>query len=489
MRATQKAEMLLGQIAIENIELDARCRDDVPAVLKGIQYIYCKEELRQEIFTLLENHILEKLDPAGDSPEAGRINRAVGRRGMDLWNILVLGLLKQGINCDYDRLHDLANRHLDVRRMLGLSEVFDSTTYSYRTLSRNVALLTPELLAAVNRLVVGAGHELVGHRPPEPLQARCDSFTVETDVHYPTDVSLLWDALRCLIRVVARACQQHNISGWRQSMHLTMNVRNLFNRVRSWRQRQGKPKRVQAYLRLARDLSQRARATLEQLAAADADADVQEEIKCYLEHTERQIDQIDRRILQGEVIPHEEKVFSIFEPHTRWCAKGKAGRAVELGVPVSVVESEHQFILHHKIQWAEHDVEVAQPLVAQTQALYPSLAGCSFDKGYHSRANREQLDTMLKVNALPQKGRLSKMVLLREAVPAFVAARRAHAAVESAINNLECRGLNRVRAHGADGFERMVGLSVLSTNFHRIGLILQHKERERLKLQCLRRAA
>ena len=49
-------------------------------------------------------------------------------------------------------------------------------------------------------------------------------------------------------------------------------------------------------------------------------------------------------------------------------------------------------------------MEVAQPLVAQTQALYPSLAGCSFDKGYHSRANREQLDTMLKVNALPQKG-------------------------------------------------------------------------------------
>ena len=402
MRAIQKAEMLLGQIAIENIALDARCRDDVPAVLKGIQYIYCKEELRQEIFTLLENHILEKLDPAGDSPAAGRINRAVGRRGMDLWNILVLGLLKQGINCDYDRLPDLANRHLDVRRMLGLSEVFDNTAYSYRTLLRNVALLP---------------------------------------------------------------------------------------RVRSWRQRQGKPKRVQAYLRLARDLSQRARATLEQLAAAAADADVQEEIKCYLEHTERQIDQINRRILQGEVIPHEEKVFSIFEPHTRWCAKGKAGRAVELGVPVSVVESEHQFILHHKIQWAEHDVEVAQPLVAQTQALYPSLAGCSFDKGYHSRANREQLDTMLKVNALPQKGRLSKAALLREAVPAFGAARRAHAAVESAINNLECRGLNRVRAHGADGFERMVGLSVLSTNFHRTGLILQHKERERLKLQCLRRAA
>ena len=59
----------------------------------------------------------------------------------------------------------------------------------------------------------------------------------------------------------------------------------------------------------------------------------------------------------------------------------------------------------------------------------------------------------------------------------------------SVATSLQCRGLNRVRAHGAVGFERMVGLSVLSTNFHRIGLILQHKERERLKLQCLRRAA
>ena len=62
------------------------------------------------------------------------------------------------------------------------------------------------------------------------------------------------------------------------------------------------------------------------------------------------MDQVERRLLKGETIPHGEKVFSIFEPHTRWVAKGKAGRPVELGVPVGVVEDQFQFILHHKIQ-------------------------------------------------------------------------------------------------------------------------------------------
>ena len=114
---------------------------------------------------------------------------------MTLWNILVLGLLKQGANCDYDRLHDLGNQHRTVREMLGHRALDDRARYPYRTLVRNISLLTPELLAGINRLVVQAGHALVGHAPEESLKARCDSFDVETDVHCPTDVDLLWDAL------------------------------------------------------------------------------------------------------------------------------------------------------------------------------------------------------------------------------------------------------------------------------------------------------
>ena len=116
-----------------------------------------------------------------------------------------------------------------------------------------------------------------------------------------------------------------------------------------------------------------------------------------------------------------------------------------------------------------------------TQQLYPSLEGCSFDKRYHSQANRKRLDAKLRVNALPKKGRLSKAEQERERAPAFRAARRAHAPVESAINNLERRGLGRVLARGPPGFERMVALSVLALNVHRIGLLLQRAERKRLQ--------
>lgn len=196
-------------------------------------------------------------------------------------------------------------------------------------------------------------------------------------------------------------------------------------------------------------------------------------------HARRQIDQVERRLLRGETIPHEEKVFSIFEEHTRWISKGKAGTPVELGVPVALIEDQYQFILHHKILWEGEDVDVAVPMVEQAQALYPELLACSFDRGFHSPDNRVLLDGLLDVNALPGKGYLSKANQEREAEESFVAARRAHPAVESAINGLEHRGLDRVRSHGADGFARTVALSVLAANLHRIGLLLQKRERKR----------
>ena len=181
------------------------------------------------------------------------------------------------------------------------------------------------------------------------MEVHYESLTVvETNVHYPTDVSLLWDALRCLLRVLPAACLECGVTGWRQSAHLLEEARKLFQRVRATRQCKGRKgrRKVKAYLRMARLLVARAEQSLAQLAAAGAPQAVREEVEGYVGHARRQIDQIDRRVLQGQRIPHEEKVFSIFEPHTRWCAKGKAGVAVELGVPVSVVECEQQFVLH-----------------------------------------------------------------------------------------------------------------------------------------------
>lgn len=124
------------------------------------------------------------------------------------------------------------------------------------------------------------------------------------------------------------------------------------------------------------------------------------------------------------------------------------------------------------------------PLVEACQAKYPELQACSFDRGFHSVANRKKLDKALTINALPEKGRLSKAQQARENAPAFKAMRQWHSGVESAIHHLECHGLGRVRTHGRDGFERTVLLAMVATNLHRLGMLLRaeasnvHPQRE-----------
>ena len=88
MREVHRSQFQLGQVPIEKIWINPKSRDDIPAVLKGLQHIWSDEELRARLLALLDEHIL---------PEA---DRTVGRPGMDLWQILVLGVLKQGLGCD-----------------------------------------------------------------------------------------------------------------------------------------------------------------------------------------------------------------------------------------------------------------------------------------------------------------------------------------------------------------------------------------------------
>ena len=467
MREVHRRQLQLGQVPIDQIWIDPKSRDDIPAVLKGLQYLWTDKKLRAQLFALLDEHIV---------PEA---DRTVGRPGMELWRILVLGILKQGLNCDFDRLHNLANHHETVRAFLGHSDFGDQTYYEYQTVLDNVSLLTPELLSAVGQLVVESGHQVAKKKLGAPLRGRCDSFVVETDVRYPTDVSLLWDAMRCLLRETGRAAGRHAVRGWRQWRHLSREVRSLFHRVRSTRRAKRHPERVEAYLARCRALVARAADTVGALRSQGLDTVTCRTIEGFLAHARRQIEQVERRLLRGETIPHEEKVFSIFEEHTRWVSKGKAGSPVELGVPVAVLEDQYPFILHHEMLWRGEDVDVAVSMVQDTQARYPELRACSFDRGFHSPANRVRLDALLDRNALPKKGRLSNADRAREEEESFVAARRAHPAIESAIHGLEHRGLDRVRHHGADGFARAVALSVLAANLHRLGGLLQRCERKR----------
>ena len=285
------------------------------------------------------------------------------------------------------------------------------------------------------------------------------------------------DSTRCLIRETGKACELHDVKGWRQHRHLTKQVRKRFNRVSTSRLWRNRPKQVVKYLKTCRKMAGKAELSLVALEEAGASAARMEKIRKFLGFVHKFTNQIDRRVLQGEVIEHSEKIFSVFEEHTRWISKGKAGRVVELGVPLAIVEDQYQFVLDHWIMWEGSDVDVAVPLIESCQEMHPDLRECSFDRGFHSPENRRRLEELLDTAALPKKGRPNAADQERESEEVFARARKQHPAVESAINHLEHHGLDRVRAKGADGFERTVGLGIVAAHLHRPGRMLQKSEK------------
>ena len=460
---TRETELGLGSIRIEDIKINLKSRDDIPALLLGLQAIHGEDDTRERLFELLEQQV------------APTVRSDTGRPGMTYWQILVLGVLQVGLDCDWDRLQTLANEMKTVRQMLGLDPLLDDALqFERQTLIDNVSLLTPAMLREVNELVVATGHEVVRKKPGAPLHGRVDSFVVETDVRHPTDVSLLWDAVRTALGATVQLARTHELTGWRQHRHWRMKLQRRFHAVRrkrGWTQKT----LVRPYLRLCTELLARMQVSRDALPAT-ADTAVLDE---RLAQATVLLDQVGRRLLDGETIPAAEKLYSVFEPHTRWIAKGKAKAPVELGVPATILADEHGFVLGVDLQWDGGDVTAAVPLVEACQATYPALAACSFDRGFHSPENRVQLDERLTLNALPKKGYRNAADQVRENAPAFKAMRQWHAGVESAIHHLECHGLGRVRTHGREGFERTVMLAMVATNLHRFGLHLRARHTSR----------
>lgn len=477
MRKVIEEQSWLGSVDIGAIKLNAKSRDDIPAILIGLQAIWNDKAAREELFRLLDARVL---------PDS---RRDTGRPGMQLWRILVMGVLKQGLNCDYDHLQELVNEHGKIKAFLGHDDWFEPCVYEIQNIKDNVEHLTPELLREVNRLVVETGHKVAGKKPGAALVGRCDSFVVETDVRYPTDMGLLRDSVRCLVREAAKACERCGVDGWRQHAHHTDAAEALYKKVNTAARWDSRPEDVLAFLTKSLELAAKAKGSLEALRAAGCRRPVLLKIRGLIGHAVDFAFQVSQRVLERKEIPHAKKVFSIFEEHTRWISKGKAGKPVELGVPVCIVEDGNGFILDKEIMWEGGDTHVAVPLLERCQEAFPDLRACSFDRGFHSPENRRRLDAMLDVNALPKKGRLSAADREREADPDFADARRKHPGVESAINGLEHRGLGRVRLRGRDRFELAVGLSVIAANIHRIGRILRERERALLLRERRKRAA
>ena len=484
MRTVIDAQMKFGQTNIADLVLDPKSRDDIPQLLRGLQHIYTDLPRRERVFKILEELLPERVGVEG------KANPNTGRPGMAQWTILVLGVLRLCLNADYDRLQELANQHATIRQMLGHSDWADEYRYELQTLKDNRRLFTPEILGRISQEVVNAGHQALKKSPDEGLNARCDSFVVETNVHFPTDINLLHDAVRKVIAGGADRSEEHGLSGWRQSAYHLRQFKKGHRRIQKLKhstakdeaKRKAQQEDIQQahrdYLEQAEGYLARARDTRAQLANLPTPPQLSL-LDGYLKHAERQIGQIRRRVLQGESIPHDEQVFSIFQPHTEWISKGKAGVPVELGLRVCVVEDQHRFILHHQVMEKTTDDQVAVPITQQAKERFPCLAAVSFDKGFHSPANQAELKQHLEQVVLAKKGRLSAVDKARESDPEFIRLRRQHSAVESAINALEAHGLDFCPDHGIDGFKRYVALAVLARNIQRLGAVLREQAAKR----------
>lgn len=142
-------QLTFGQTPIDQIKIDIKSRDEIPKLLLGLQHIYCTPELRRKFFNVLETMVPQKT------------NAKTGRPGMDLWKILVIGIIRLNCNWDYDKLREIINNHKTIRQMLGHGMMDDDMTYPLQTLKDNISLLTPEILDKINTLVVEEGHKVL----------------------------------------------------------------------------------------------------------------------------------------------------------------------------------------------------------------------------------------------------------------------------------------------------------------------------------------
>ncbi|MCH8013011.1 MAG: ISNCY family transposase [Candidatus Marinimicrobia bacterium] len=476
MRKRFEIQLEIGSRPIEEIGIPLKSRDELPPVLRALQYIYTTPEINEQVFDLLESEI---------------VITGKGRPGMSLWEILVFGVVRLTLDADYDRLEHIANYDMLVRELLGLSDFGrNKKLYPLQTLKDNVGFLSEELLDEINGIVVKVGHRI--KKKDEALRVKIDTYPVESNVHFPTDVNLLWDAARKSVQMVLKIVVGTDIPGWRKGQAWIREIKNAYLRVNKRMAKGGKNKAARLheltkeYLRLTNNISKKIKSSKEALVKATEGSLPKTiclmELFYFEEMLDKHIDLVERRIVKGEKIPHNEKMFSLFEPYTEWIKKGKSGNRVDLGLNVAVATDQYGFCVHHHVLEEEQDVDIAVPMTGQIIELSDiPIGSVSYDKGCWSKDNYEKLSSIVPEVIMRKKGKSTQQEYEREHENRFIALCHEHSAVESDINSLEHHGLDRCPDSGIDHFKRYISLGILSYNFHRLGNLLIEEDRKKIK--------
>jgi IS5 family transposase len=473
MRTAFKIQYEFGATPIEHIELPLDSRDELPPVLRALQYIYATPQLNKQVFDLLENKIMSGV-------------KTTGRSGMSLWEILVFGAIRLALDADYDRLQHIANYDNLVRSLVGIADFGENLKkYPLSTLKDNVRLLDEQTLIAIDKLVSKSAHNLLNI---DKLNVKIDSYVLETNVHFPTDFNLLWDASRKGIELAGQIYRDLQLAGWRKYKQWLKKIKSAYHKAAKSCRGAGKhtAKGLNAaadYLSRAEQLSHKLDDAIEllqvMLILPDFNFMKLNNLIYFKGQIDKHIDLVRRRIIFKETIAHDEKIFSLFEPYTEWIKKGKIRNEVELGLRIAVATDQFGFILGYRVMQQQQDVDIAVPFAKALLSQY-AMSSISFDKGFWSPKNHDQLVGLVDQLILPKKGKLNKLEQQREQDKTFRALRHQHAAVESAINCLEHHGLNRCPDKGLYGFRRYTALGVLAYNLHKLGNILLAQDKKQL---------
>jgi len=412
----------------------------------------------------------------------GLKNPHTGREGMTPSQTLRSLILMRVKNWDYRELRERVNDGYTLRAFTG----FDSHRVpKHDAFNRAFNRLTPATLQAINRMVIQTAVRL---GLEDGKQLRVDTTVVETDIHFPTDATLLWDTVRAVTRLVGDLHER-----------LPRGVRGFTNRTRSARRRMQELERMTAQerhtqqepkyrelLRITQEVLENARRIVNQtgkVKGVDVTGglvidQIRRQITRYCELGDRVIDQTRRRVIEGEQVRAEEKVYSIFESHTDLIKRGKVRKPVEFGHKVFLAESAQGLITDYQVlEGNPADTTQVRASLDRHQQIFD---GCpelyAGDRGFYSAENVEDCRQAGVGNVcIPQRG--GQKTAERDAFerrPAFKQGQRFRAGIEGRISVLfRGRGMKRCRAKGRERFEVLVGAAVLANNLLRIAELLR----------------
>lgn len=439
------------------------------ALVEALQYIYVNPEWNERIFNLLDEKLLKG-------------KKKTGRSGMSLWELFVLGQVRLCMNISYDELHYQANYDTLLRGILGVlpTDYSLGKQYEYQNIYDNVTLLDEELLKEINDVIVAVGHQVFKKKESAALRLKTDSFVVKTDTHFPTDYNLLWDSARKCLDTI----KQLKVSGWRKDKSWRKTLKKLMRVVGQTSRGGGKNKEerlkktVGAYLKKARVLEKKVAAVLGSPPPVTTLVEIArlQELAYYHQMLSKHIDLLERRLIKGEVIPHSEKIFSIFQPYTEWITKGKLHPNVEIGKKLFVTSGAHHLIVDWQIGERQADNELTLSIAERLNEKY-TIQSLSVDKGFSNKADKALLEAFIPEVIMSKKGKPNKEEKAIESAPAFKKLKNKHSAIESNINELEHRGLDRCPDRTQPNFNRYVSLAVTAYNLHKIGRPLLQRRR------------